>query len=238
MISRFIILLLWLAILNYSCSNSKTNQLNEKSLLNIEEIDRIEIKKNPFETTREEPVVKKLKPSQYVEFILLWNHSKLLGPCKSGIQYWLTAFLKDSTRRTYTANGNIMKENSDLCYDLSDEYFLDNIFNNAIPLAIETNNILELIQGSWIHTQDSLSTLTIHEKNWTFNYSETQTDLQDSYQISIVNEEDSTGTKISSQIILTNPNDTMHFEIMDLTETNFQMIHFPTGKIHLYKKLK
>jgi hypothetical protein len=45
-------------------------------------------------------------------------------------------------------------------------------------------------------------------------------------------------TENAEIIILTNKTDTLQYEILGLTDSAFSMMHFPSGKIHLYKRKK
>jgi len=102
------------------------------------------------------------------------------------------------------------------------------------------NNIIELMQGLWYDDQDNLASLTINNYQWTFNYLGGKANSDDNYSISIKDKlpEFVKETENAEFIILTNRIDTLKFEILGLTDSTFSMMHFPSGKIHLYKRTK
>jgi len=110
------------------------------------------------------------------------------------------------------------------------------------PLEDETayNTSLQLMQGTWYHTQDSLATLTINGKLWTFNYKGEKTTPYDRYSISITDKlpEYAKNPENTEFLILTNQTDTLPYEILGITDSTLSLMYFPLGKIHLYRRQK
>ena len=103
-----------------------------------------------------------------------------------------------------------------------------------------SKNIIELMQGLWYHSQDSLASIKINKYKWTFNYKGVQTDSDDNYTILLTDKlpefvKETANTKF---FILVNKSDTLKYEIMGLTDSTFSMMYFPVGKIHLYLRKK
>ena len=98
----------------------------------------------------------------------------------------------------------------------------------------------ELMQGLWIHEQDSLASVMINDSQWTFNYEGTKNDTQDNYTISITDKlpEFVKETEKAEYIILTTKTDTLKYEILGLTDSTFSLMYFPAGKVHSYKRRK
>jgi len=95
-----------------------------------------------------------------------------------------------------------------------------------------------LLNGTWIHEEDGLSSLTISNNQWTFNYENNSSKEDDIYQISIVDKlpEFVKETEKAEFIILTNKTDTMYFEILNLDAKVLSLLNYPTGRRHLYTK--
>jgi len=94
------------------------------------------------------------------------------------------------------------------------------------------------MQGNWIHDEDSLATLTILKNQWTFNCASEQTTPDDNYSILISDKlpEYVKDTENAEFLILTNKTDTLQYEILELTDTTFSLMYFPSGKTHLYRR--
>jgi hypothetical protein len=104
--------------------------------------------------------------------------------------------------------------------------------------AHEGNKTLQLMQGHWVHDEDSLATLTILKNQWTFNYASQQNMRDDKYSILISDKlpEYLKDTENGEFLILTNRTDTLQYEILGLTDTTFSLMYFPSGKIHIYRR--
>jgi hypothetical protein len=99
---------------------------------------------------------------------------------------------------------------------------------------------LELIQGVWEHSKDEKAVVSIRKNFWTAYYDNQPIKETDDYRIrwtrklpeyvdTIVN---------TSFLILTNKTDTLNYEILGVTDSTLSLMHFPTGRIHLYRKKK
>lgn len=237
-ITNILTLGLFLSLTYCSYSSSKTSI--EKTTINFEKVERIEIKNNPLGQINEKIDLKELTTDQAKVLVSNWNYSKSKGPCKFGLQYWLFVIFKDGTKRIFRANGQYIKEYNDWCYDIGNEHFFKNLYTNASPIPAEKKKKFDLIQGLWFHQQDRLATVTINNYWWTFNYKSKQANPDDTYSISITDKlpEFVKETEHTEFIILTNKTDTLQYEILGLTDSTFSMMHFPSDKIHLYRKSK
>lgn len=99
--------------------------------------------------------------------------------------------------------------------------------------------IIEELQGTWIHTEDSLATVRISDTLWTFIYQgeSTPTDL---YEIKITNSLPKyvDPKKNSEFLILINENDTLEYEIFAINDTILSLMYFPRGNMQVYKRKK
>lgn len=97
---------------------------------------------------------------------------------------------------------------------------------------------LEQIQGYWFHDKDSLASISVNNSQWIFNYQNHNCDLNDIYTIILTDKlpEFVKALENSEFIILSNNTDTLQYEILGLTDTTFSLMHFPSGKIHLYRR--
>jgi hypothetical protein len=103
-----------------------------------------------------------------------------------------------------------------------------------------SKNTIELMQGLWYHSQDSLASITINKYKWTFKYKGVQTDSDGNYTILLTDKlpEFVKETENAEFFILVNKSDTLKYEILGLTDSTFSMMYFPAGKIHLYIRKK
>lgn len=100
-----------------------------------------------------------------------------------------------------------------------------------------TQEIMTRMQGEWTHSEDSLSVVEVADNRWTFRYPDT---APDQYQILIEESlrpsgnDDATG----DFFILTNKEDTLHYEITTLTEETLSLIYYPRGNTLTYNRKK
>lgn len=101
----------------------------------------------------------------------------------------------------------------------------------------DTTKMLHELQGTWIHSKDNLATVKISESMWTFIYEgeATPTGL---YNIDIIDSLPKYVTPENNSIflILTNPTDTLEYEIFGLNDTILSLMYFPRGNMHVYKR--
>lgn len=105
----------------------------------------------------------------------------------------------------------------------------------------ETLNDIQFLQGLWVHSEDSLATVTIKDQQWTFNYEENSVTEDDIYQISFADQlpkgvVDVENTEKAKHLILTNKTDTMYYEVLALSSKELSLMHCTTGRMHLYIK--
>ena len=100
----------------------------------------------------------------------------------------------------------------------------------------ESNPTLKRIQGEWIHAKDTFSKVTIKYDNW---ISKHEGEIVDNYTISILDylPRYASETIATEFIELVDRTDTMHFELLSATDTVLSLMHFLTGRIHVYHKI-
>lgn len=125
----FNIIVLCLVFLLTSCDQTDVNSSFAKVPIKNDEIERIEIKNNSIRQTNGKIELRELTNDQAKTFVDKWNKSKSKGPCKFGLQYWLFVTLRDGTKRTFKANGETIKEESDWCNDIGEENFFTNLWS-------------------------------------------------------------------------------------------------------------
>jgi hypothetical protein len=99
--------------------------------------------------------------------------------------------------------------------------------------------IIKQMQGLWTHMEDSLATIEISDRQWAFKY-KGENEVDEKFIISISDTLTAfVDKKVKADfVILFNPRDTMHYEIMGLTNEIMSLMYYPRGNIHTYKKLK
>lgn len=105
-------------------------------------------------------------------------------------------------------------------------------------VATDSSKTMTLLQGRWIHEKDKLAILTIRNDVWTFGYTGEEESAEDIYHIYLTDKlpQFAQDTVESGFIVLTNKSDTTYFEILGLTKKNLSLMHFPSGRLHLYKR--
>lgn len=223
-----------------ACGQTISNGSGEKQDIIFDEVESVEIENSSFGQSDEKINHKILTNAQVKIFAAQWNSSKSTGPCKFRQTYGLFVTLKDGTKRTFRANGPSIKEEKDYCFEISDDQFFANLYNNANPTIAEKKKTIDLMQGVWYHSEDRLASLTIHNYQWTFNYKGEKTTPDDNYYITISDKlpEFVQETVQAEFIILTNKTDTLKYEILGLTDSTFSLLYFPRGNIHFYMRRK
>jgi hypothetical protein len=99
---------------------------------------------------------------------------------------------------------------------------------------------LELIQGVWEHSKDEMAVISIRQNFWTDYYDSQPINETDDYRIRWKRKlpEYVDTTVKTSFLVLTNETDTLNYEILGVTDSTLSLMHFPTGRIHLYRKKK
>lgn len=100
---------------------------------------------------------------------------------------------------------------------------------------------IQLLQGVWVHNEDSLATVTVQGQRWTFNYVDDPVTEDDIYQISFADQlpkgvVDVENTEKAKHLILTNKTDTMYYEVLGLSSKELSLMYCTAGRMHLYLK--
>ena len=100
------------------------------------------------------------------------------------------------------------------------------------------SDFIKQLQGTWIHEEDKNASIVVKVKSWTFTYSGDKRTADDHYIISITDQLPQFADKNDKArfLVLTQKADTLHYEILGLTDKSLSLMHFPSGKRHLYKK--
>jgi hypothetical protein len=101
-------------------------------------------------------------------------------------------------------------------------------------------NTYGLLQGNWIDDLDSLSSVTVADSVWTFNYVGESFGVEDEFKISIADNLPDFTPEIRKNefMILANKTDTMDYRISKLTDKTLNLIYYPSGRLCLYHKKK
>lgn len=124
-----------------ACTQSKNTSNFEKSNIDNEMVDFIEIKNRAGQFDTLDNLKKRLTVEQKNQFIEKFNNSKPIGLGKSLPFYFIYVHLKDGTKRSFRINGQFIKENNDYCFDLRDGQFIEKIWNDLnIDHFVKPNN--------------------------------------------------------------------------------------------------
>ncbi len=105
-----------------SCINSK-KQIQEKLKIELGLVDEVFIKKELYGTDSI-----RLNKKQIEFFVKEWNNAKSKGPCKMVPEFWIILKLKNSSTRKFRTNMNLIKEENDWTYSLSDSTLISSFW--------------------------------------------------------------------------------------------------------------
>jgi hypothetical protein len=96
------------------------------------------------------------------------------------------------------------------------------------------------LNGNWVHEQDSLSSVIVHNKQWTFNDKGYKHSEEDQYQIRLSNSlPQYADEKVKGEfLLLIKKADTNYYEIIGLSDSTLSLMHFPSGRINVYLRTK
>lgn len=121
-----------------ACGQTKTKSNFEKSNIDIETVDYIEIKNRAGQSDTLDNLTKRLTDEQKNQFIEKFNNSKPNGLRKAIPLYFIDVHLKDGTKRSFRINGQYIKEKNDYCFDLGESKFAESIWNELKPSQSNT----------------------------------------------------------------------------------------------------
>lgn len=112
--------------------------------------------------------------------------------------------------------------------DKTEEY---NINSN-----VDFKETLELLQGQWVHRDDSLAIVDISDDTWTFGYIGEEEGPSDVHKIILTdNLPNSKDNHYAGEfLLLVNGKDTLQYELMGVTDSVFSQMYLPRGNMHVY----
>ena len=103
-----------------------TKSTTNKSKIDLNDVDNIEIRLQLYDT-----ITVRMTDLQTKEFVTKWNNSKSEGLCKYMPKLWLAVSLTNGTTRTFRANGENIKEDSDWCFSVGDKDFFEHLWTEG-----------------------------------------------------------------------------------------------------------
>jgi len=126
-----------------ACGQTKKQSLIEKTSIDFERVDRLEISKHAIPPDTSKFATKVLTDEQAKSFIDKWNQTDNPELCKYLPSYSLTIYLKSGAIRHFRINGKNIKENNDYCLDFGDERFFADLYSKSNDLVIEHDSFLK-----------------------------------------------------------------------------------------------
>ena len=125
---RNISALIILVVIITSFGKIKTISEGYKLKINKELVDSIEITNNcsPCDSCRF--VTYKLNESMTNNLIDRLNESNSKDSCKYTVLYWLEIHFNNGTYRTFRVNGALIKEKDNLCFDIKDSKWFEELY--------------------------------------------------------------------------------------------------------------
>ncbi len=121
-----------------ACGQAKTKSNFEKSKIDIETVDFIEVNNKSKQIDSIQSDKKRLTEKQKSEFVIKWNNSKSLGPIKSMTRFFISVHFKDGTTRQFRGSGQYLKEGNDFGFDLGDSKYLETLWNDLNAKQLNT----------------------------------------------------------------------------------------------------
>jgi len=100
---------------------------------------------------------------------------------------------------------------------------------------------LEDMQGNWVHTQDSLATVSVMGDMWFFEYAGMDLEETDRYRIEFTDTIKPTVVKKDDQsifIVLKREGQELEYELMGLNDSIMSLMYYPRGNMHVYKRVR
>lgn len=135
-----------------ACGQTKNKSNFEKSKIDIETVDYIEINNKSEQLDTIQLDKKLLTEKQKNEFVSKWNNSKSVGPIKSMTRFFITVHFKDGTTRKFRGSGQYLKEGNDFGFDLGDSKYLETLWNE---LNIDHIKNIRYVFEDYIKYQES-----------------------------------------------------------------------------------
>lgn len=114
--------------------------------------------------------------------------------------------------------------------------------------SLASASVLDKLQGSWAHEEDSLAMISISSDLWTFQYNDQHSINEDQYKILVTDTIPEFGDSVvkayvpesgsHEYIILLNPADTLYYEVFGITGEKLSLLYYPTGRHHVYHRKK
>lgn len=151
-INRLITMIFLTASLMIACGQTKKQSLIQKTAIDIERVDRIEISKRAIPPDTTKFTFKVLTDEQVKSFIDKWNHTDNSELRKYLPTYNLTLYLKSGALRHFRVGGKYIKENNDYCLDFGDEIFFADLYSNSSDLVSRHDSVLKT---GWYYISDN-----------------------------------------------------------------------------------
>ena len=103
-----------------------TKPTTHKSKIDLNDVDYIEIRLQLYDT-----ITVRMTDLLNKEFVTKWNNSKSEGLCKYMPKLWLDVTFTNGTTRTFSANGENIKEDNDYCFSVGDKDFFEHLWTES-----------------------------------------------------------------------------------------------------------
>lgn len=133
------ITLVFFIIVLTSFSQTQNGSEEHELKINVETVNRIFIAANcsPVDSCRRTPYL--LNDAMAKDIIDRLNKSNSKDSCTYTAEYLLNIYYKDGTRRDFKISGASIKENNDLCFEINDSDYFENLWIELDKEWIELN---------------------------------------------------------------------------------------------------
>jgi hypothetical protein len=110
-------------------------------------------------------------------------------------------------------------------------------FTYGQSVQVTSDIALDKLDGTWVHSQDSLSVVEIKNMKWTFFYGG-DTTFKDVFNVSIRDTIFGKEKSKSKLLVLNKKGYRMEYEILGLDDKVLSLMALPMGQLHLYRRKK
>jgi len=123
--------------------------------------------------------------------------------------------------------------------DKSVQYEDQSLGKDSVVEDLKTQTV-ERMQGTWMHTEDSLAIVEIKGDKWIFSYVGDDIADYDRYNIQLTDTMTSYLKNHNKTLfmILTNDSTELDYEVLTLTDDIMDLMYYPRGNTHTYKRVK
>ncbi|MBX3243536.1 MAG: hypothetical protein KF685_03595 [Acidobacteria bacterium] len=141
---RQLVLTTFLLLFLIGCGQPANDLISETSGIDIrsDEIEFVTIKSiNRVQGAFDETDTREIQKLQFELIAKTLGSGTSIGVCKFAPEFVIKVYLNSDEVRTFRANSKTVKYDADTCFDISDDSFFNDLWNNSREIEIDTSKI-------------------------------------------------------------------------------------------------